>query len=239
MRRLTSIGLACCLALAAGIAAAQTPASKTADLLRSAAEPVRIVCLGDSVTGVYYHTGGRRAYPEMLQVALKRLYPNTQVDVINAGISGNTTIDALKRLDSDVLAHKPHLVTVMFGLNDMTRVPLPEFEANLTTIIGKCRESGAEVMLCTPNSVTDTPGRPTAKLIEYCAAIRAVGGRENARVVDVYAACEAVRSKDSFDWLMLMSDEIHPNAAGYDVMAERVAEPLRKLIKAADASRRL
>jgi len=35
---------------------------KTAEKLK-ANQPVKIVCLGDSVTGVYYHTGGRRAYP--------------------------------------------------------------------------------------------------------------------------------------------------------------------------------
>ena len=35
--------------------------SKTAELLQAGKEPVRVVCLGDSVTGVYYHTGGRRA----------------------------------------------------------------------------------------------------------------------------------------------------------------------------------
>ena len=37
----------------------------------AAHEPVTIVCLGDSVTGIYYHTGGRRAYPEMIAVGLK------------------------------------------------------------------------------------------------------------------------------------------------------------------------
>jgi hypothetical protein len=42
----------------------QTPAKL------KAGEPVKIVCLGDSVTGIYYHTGGRRAYPEMLGLAL-------------------------------------------------------------------------------------------------------------------------------------------------------------------------
>src|SRR5262245_298328 len=87
-------------------------------------QPLKIVCLGDSVTGVYYHTGGRRAYPEMVPLAIRKAFPQAEVTAINAGISGNSTVDALKRLDRDVLAHRPHLVTVMFGLNDMVRVPL-------------------------------------------------------------------------------------------------------------------
>jgi len=222
--------LVCCLGWAWGNAAAQAPGDsvpltvfKTAEMLRAGKKPVRVVCLGDSVTGVYYHTGGRRAYPEMVQIALKRLYPNAQVEVFNAGISGNTTVDALNRLDADVLAHKPHLVTVMFGLNDITRVPLEDYEANLATILRKCREAGAEVMLCTPNAVADTPSRPTAKLLEYIAGIRRVSEREQVPVADCYAACEAVRAGDASKWLMLMSDEIHPNMMGHKLLAETIA----------------
>ena len=47
--------------------------------------------------------------------------------VINAGISGHTTTEGLARLDRDVLQHKPDLVTVSFGLNDMIRVPEEQF----------------------------------------------------------------------------------------------------------------
>jgi len=225
--------LACCLGLAWGGAAAQTPvnpvpstASRMTEMLRAGKEPVRVVCLGDSVTGVYYHTGGRRAYPEMVEVALRRLYPNAQLEVFNAGISGNTTVDALKRLDADVLAHKPQLVTVMFGLNDVTRVPLEEYEANLTTIIRKCREASADAALCTPNAVTDTPSRPTAKLVEYIAGIWRVSEREQVPVVDCYAACEAVRAGDPFKWMMLMSDEIHPNMMGHKLLAETIVQAI-------------
>ena len=52
-------------------------------------EAVRIVCFGDSITGAYYHSGGTRAWPELLEIALKRLYPGSRVEVINAGVSGS------------------------------------------------------------------------------------------------------------------------------------------------------
>ncbi len=45
----------------------------TSKLLAEAREPLRIVCFGDSITGAYYHSGNRRAWPEMLKVALDRL----------------------------------------------------------------------------------------------------------------------------------------------------------------------
>lgn len=218
--------LVCCLGGVFCDAFAQPPevSCKTAELLRAGKEPVRVVCLGDSVTGVYYHTGGRRAYPEMLPIALHKLYPNASLEVINAGISGNTTVDALTRLNADVLAHEPHLVTVMFGLNDMTRVPLPEYEANFVTIIRKCRDAGAEVLLCTPNAITDTASRPTAKLLEYIAAMRKVSVQEHVPVADCYTAFDGVRALDAFRWQMLMSDEIHPNMMGHKLIAETIAK---------------
>src|SRR5437773_2183694 len=76
---------------------------KIAALLEAGEKPVKIVCIGDSITGVYYHTGSRRAYPEMLEVALKRAYPKAKVQVTNAGISGDSLPPGLKRLERTVL----------------------------------------------------------------------------------------------------------------------------------------
>ena len=188
----------------------------------AAKEPVTVVCFGDSVTGAYYHTGGRRAYTNMVEIGLDMAWPDSDITAINAGISGHTTVNALARIDKDVLAHKPDLVTVMFGLNDMTRVPLEEYRANLKTIVDKCRAIGAEVMLCTPNSVTDTSGRPTATLLTYVAVVREVAAETKAPLADCYEAFEAVRAESSFEWAMLMSDEIHPNMGGHKQIAKTI-----------------
>jgi lysophospholipase L1-like esterase len=91
---------------------------RTSRLLAEGKQPVTIVCFGDSITGVYYHTGGRRAWPEMLGLALRRLYPAAPVEVVNAGLSGDTTVGALARMEAEVLRHQPHLVAVMFGMDD-------------------------------------------------------------------------------------------------------------------------
>jgi acyl-CoA thioesterase I len=198
---------------------------KTAAKLK-AKRPVTIVCLGDSVTGIYYHTGGRRAYPEMIPLAIRKVYPQAAVTGVNAGISGNSTVDGLKRLQKDVLDRKPDLVTVMFGLNDMVRVPLAEFRANLGQIIRQCRRSGAEVLLCTPNSVIDTPGRPRAKLVDYCDAIREVARRQQVPVCDIHAAYEAIRARDRLVWRLLLSDEIHPNMDGHKLNAEEICRSI-------------
>lgn len=206
-----------------GADAAQLP--KTQATL-AAHKPVKIVCLGDSVTGIYYHTGGRRAYPEMVALGLKRIDPDAQITLINAGISGHTTANGLARLQTDVLDHKPDLVTVMFGLNDMKRVPLADFQANLKTIIERCRGIGAEVLLCTPNGVIDTADRPRTKLAEYNQAMQEVGRQTKTPVCDVYAAYEALRASDPLAFRLLCSDEIHPNMAGHKLTAETICRTI-------------
>lgn len=186
-------------------------------------EPVRIVCFGDSVTGVYYHTGSRRAYTDMLGLALKQTHRRANLTMVNAGISGHTTVNALARIERDVLAHKPTLVTVMFGLNDMTGVPLETYRDNLVTIIRRCREVGAELVLCTPNNVIDTSSRPTARLLDYCQVVRQVARDQDVALWDCYNAFEQLRRRDKFAWRMLMSDEIHPNMDGHKRIAEGIA----------------
>jgi len=199
---------------------------KTAQLLAAGKEPVRIVCIGDSITGVYYHSGGLRAYPEMLQIALKKIHPQAQVTVRNAGISGDTTAGGLKRLERDVLAHKPHLVTVMFGMNDLVRTPVADFQNNLREIIHRCQAIDAEVILCTQNSIVESPQRPGAKLAEFTQAIRDIAKAESLPVADCFAAFEAFHGKDSLEWNLLLSDPIHPNMVGHKLFAETIAQTI-------------
>ena len=181
-----------------------------------------IVCLGDSVTGVYYHTGGKRAYPEMLELAIKQALPDSAIKVINAGISGNTTQNGLDRLDKDVLSHHPDLVTISFGLNDMTRVPENDFRSNLKTLITRCRDAKSAVILCTPNSVINTSSRPIEKLTTYCNIIREVGKETSVPVCDQYAVGTRLLERAPRTWRLLFSDEIHPNMDGHKRMAEEL-----------------
>ena len=186
----------------------------------------RVVCFGDSVTGVYYHTGSRRAYTDMLGIALRRIAARAKVQMINAGISGHTTADALARIERDVLRHRPDLVTVMFGLNDMVRVPLVKYRANLREIIRRCRAAGAEVVLATPNNVISTSGRPTDKLIRYCDVVRSVGRELKVPVSDCYREFDAERAIRPFVWRLWMSDQIHPNMDGHKRIATALAQTI-------------
>ncbi len=201
-------------------------AASAAPVLSSFHKETTVVCLGDSVTGVYYHTGGHRAFPEMLELALRQIKPDAALHVINAGISGHTTTDGLARLEQDVLQHHPTLVTISFGLNDMTRVPPEQFRANLEQLIDRCRVSQCLVVLCTPNAVIDTESRPISRLREYCEIVRDVGRMKTVAVCDQYAAGERLRARAPWTWRLTMSDEIHPNMDGHKRMAEELCRTI-------------
>ncbi|MEI6502051.1 MAG: GDSL-type esterase/lipase family protein, partial [Armatimonadota bacterium] len=218
------IALCLLLALSAPLCAAEGDPIMHLKIVEKlkAAFPVRIVGFGDSLTGVYYHTGGRRAWPELLGLALGRVYPQARIETINAGQSGDTTVGALQRLDRDVLACKPDLVVVMFGMNDVVGVAPAAYEGNLRRIVERSRAGGAEVILCTPNAILADGTRPPDKLAEYAAIVRQVGEALDVPVVDWQAALEAVRERDPLAFTKLMSDAIHPNMNGHKHLAEAI-----------------
>lgn len=227
-RIIASILVALLMTLVAAAAAELTLAAEpTIEQVRrrlKIGEPTRIVCFGDSITGAYYHTGGQRAWCEMLGLALQQAHPHANIEMINAGISGHTTVNALARIESDVLAKQPHLVVVMFGMNDVTRVPLEQFRENTRSITSRCLDSGSAVVLCTPNSVYENPARPNERLAEFSQAVRQVAMDLKLPLVDCFAEWKQLRNDDPTRWMLMMSDTIHPNMNGHRRFAEMITK---------------
>jgi lysophospholipase L1-like esterase len=211
-----------------------------------------IVLLGDSTTAP------RTVEGKPLPVAATLLGPRLQGEggiprVVNAGVPGNTTVDARNRFERDVLAAGPDLVVIQLGINDSAvdvwrqppatapRVPLAAYEANLRAFVEELRRRKVDVILATPNPVRWTPrlremyGRPpydpaspggwNVLLKDYAEVVRKVA-RENAALVDVYAAFESYgrRSGRSVDDLLL--DGMHPNAKGHEIVADLLARKI-------------
>lgn len=187
-------------------------------------EPVKIVCFGASTTGVYYHTGGRRVWCDMLGLALQRIYPLAQLRMVNAGISGETTQDALKRIEASVIVQKPQLVVVEFLLNDVVKLTLADYRDNLVKIIKAIQNSGSDVILCTPNLIyPDDPTRPLTRVEVYVETVRQVAANMHVPIADCYRAFEEVRSNNVWSWMTLMDDSLHPNMLGHIVVAQEIA----------------
>lgn len=231
MKKITGILLLCVLCLEACAQRSPAPADDGGHLRVSAklagGQPVKIVCFGDSITGVYYHTGGRRSWCDLLGIALTSIIPKAQIEMINAGTSGHDTNAGLKRMETDVLRHAPDLVVVMFGMNDVRSLTPVVFRNNLRTMVQRARDGGAEVMLMTPNAIgPDDPVRPPARLDEYVKIVREVGRELELPVVDTYSIYAAIMATDTAAWQRLMSDTIHPNLRGHRIFAEAVARAI-------------
>ena len=168
-----------------------------------------IIAFGDSLTAGY-GAGEGQDYPTVLSGL-------SGVTVQNAGVSGDTTESALARLDTDVLSKNPRLVIVGLGGNDfLRRAPIASTEENLRTIVRRIQESGAMVMLL--GFRFPSIGGNYEDMYERVA--------EEERAYLVTGTLKGVLNDPS-----MKSDEIHPNAKGYALMAERIREPLQKLLK--------
>lgn len=189
-----------------------SPYSKVANLESSGSA---IFAFGDSLTAGYGAQPGDD-YPSKLSQRLS-------VPIINAGVSGDTTESALARIATDVLSRSPRIVIIGLGGNDFLRsVPIGTTEANLRSIVRQVQGAGAMAVLLEftfPSLNAD-----------YEKMYERVAQEEKALLI------EGVLSGILRD-PALKSDEIHPNARGYDLMAERVAGPLGRLIRKADGRR--
>ena len=176
-----------------------------------------IICFGDSLTEGVGSAGGED-YPTVLS----RLIANP---VVNAGRRGDTTAQALERVDDAVLNQNPKLVVVLLGGNDfLRRVPRAESRRNLEEIVRRIQQSGAMVAIA---------GMRLGFFTDEFAPIYQETA-EKFGALYIPQVMEGILTDSS-----LKSDTIHPNAAGYRLMAERIAEHVKPLLqKAARIARR-
>lgn len=126
--------------------------SNTLGLLKSA-EPVTVVCWGDSVTAGGSASSSDRTYVELFRQRLKKAYPKAQINLINAGIGGSSTDSRRAGYEKEVLDLNPDLITVEF-VNDFG-LPAERIAANYAEFIGKARARNPKVefIVITPASI--------------------------------------------------------------------------------------
>jgi acyl-CoA thioesterase-1 len=198
----------------AGVLMAAAPVSP------AAAEPVRLMAFGDSLTHGYGLPPGE-TFPEQLEAALRA--DGFDVTVLNAGNSGDTTAGGLARLDW-ALADDPDAVILELGANDGLRGLDPEATyANLDAMLTKLESEGLPVllagMLAPPNL-----GR------EYGEAFNAVYPRlAEKHEVPLYPFfLDGVAAQRTLN----QGDGIHPNAAGVAEIVARIKPHVIGLLEA-------
>ncbi|MCC7312169.1 MAG: arylesterase [Sulfuritalea sp.] len=173
----------------------------------------KVLALGDSLTAPHGVKPGED-WPTLLG-------QKTGWAVINAGISGNTSAQALDRLPGLLDEHQPQLVLVSLGGNDMLRkLPQEQTVTNLGRMLDLARASGAKtVLLATPK-----PSLAGAVFNNLAPADFYADVAKDKKVPLIKDALPEVLSDTA-----LKSDQLHPNAAGHAQIGELIYAELKRI----------
>ena len=180
-----------------------------ADLPASAPGEQRVVFMGNSITDSW-----ARLFPTM--------FPGKPY--VGRGISGQTTPQMLVRFRQDVVALKPAVVVILAGTNDIAGNTGPStlemIEDNLQSMTEIAKANGIRVVLSSVLPVFEYPWRkglePAPKIVALNAWLKDYASRAGAVYLDYHSAMADARQGLP---PALSSDGVHPNEAGYRIMA--------------------
>jgi len=172
-------------------------------------EGEELICFGDSITFGYGVKPGED-YPTLLSKM-------TNMPVINAGLDGDTSITALKRIKADVLDRKPFLVLVEFCGNDFLKdVPQDATINNIREMVLKIQKEGAIT------AIVDV----SAGLFLRDYRVKFSKLAEETGSIFVPAVLSGIITNPS-----MKSDFMHPNPEGYKIIAERIYREVEPYLK--------
>jgi lysophospholipase L1-like esterase len=193
---------------------------------------ISLVCLGDSLTAGHGATtpgvdDETKSYPAYLQAKIN-------IPVVNAGITGNTTAQALFRTYTDVIKENPRIVIIELGGNDLFQgVPPETTKNNLQKIINLVNNGKRKIYIArfyteeVARSMADSVGInnysvQTFLITQYNTMFYALAASNNVELItDIW---EGV-------WGIHMSDVVHPDAKGYEIMADNYYKAMEPYLK--------
>jgi acyl-CoA thioesterase-1 len=179
----------------------------------------RVLFLGDSLSAGL-HLPAEQAFPALLAERLGR--GGLPVQLVNAGVSGDTTAGGLARLDW-LLRQEPDLVVVELGGNDGLRgVRTDAVEENLRAIVQRSQAAGAEVLLL---GMKLPPNYGAAYTSEFEAVFARVAAEQQVEFIPFFL--EGVGGVPA----MTMEDGLHPTAAGHRRLADNLYPVLSELVR--------
>ena len=184
-----------------------------------AAAPALLV-LGDSLSAEYGITRGT-GWVTLLQDRLRQ--ERFDYNVVNASISGETTIGGKTRLPDLLSRHKPAIVVVELGANDALRgLPLQTTESNLRQIVSSAQKAGAGVLLV---GMRIPPNYGQDYTEKFFSLYPKLAGEYKVRLVPFFLDKVMARQ----DWFQ--PDRIHPTAEAQPALLETVWPQLKPMLK--------
>lgn len=169
-----------------------------------------ILVLGDSITAGY-GLKQKQAYPYLLSQKIN-------LPIVNLGVSGDKTSDALARLSKDVLQENPWMVIIALGGNDfLKKIPKTVTEQNLKEIIAQIQARKAITVILGMNLGLFTD--------EYKDLYQRIAEETNSSIIP------QVLKGIIDDPKHRQQDIIHPNRIGQEILADKIAKSLDPLLK--------
>jgi acyl-CoA thioesterase-1 len=229
--------LAACQGETGGVAAPPAPTSSRSAPSADAAPTVsksstnvstqpRIIFLGDSLTaGLGLDV--KESFPSVIQQRLAR--EGHLFEVINAGVSGDTSAGGLRRLEWAMSEGDPKILVVALGGNDGLRgLPPEQLEGNLAAIIERAQKRGVTVILAGMEAPPNFGADYTAR---FRGVYPALAQRYQVRLIPFLL--DGVAGNPAFN----QSDGIHPNQRGAQAVADLVWRELEPAIEALESPR--
>jgi acyl-CoA thioesterase-1 len=177
-----------------------------------------IVAFGDSLTSGP-GLSPSQTYPALLEQLAATA--GLQYRVVNAGVTGDTTSDALRRFDEAVVPGT-EIVIVAIGINDGLRgVSVETVERNISTIIARAQARGIRVLLC---AMEAPPVRGFGYTLQFHQLFVGLAERHSVPLVPFFLA--GIIGNDTLD----LNETLHPNAAGHRIIADTIWPHLRPML---------
>lgn len=180
----------------------------------------KIVAFGDSLTAGFGLTE-RESYPYLLQEKLSA--DGYNYEVVNAGVSGDTSLGGLERADWVLEQENVQIIVLELGANDLLRgVPVEKMKTNLDQIIRKAKAKNVAVLLC---GMLAPPTMGAEYQRDYTNAFPDLANKH--KVAYLPFLLENIALKRELN----QADGIHPNAEGTKIMMANIYKQLKPMLK--------
>lgn len=199
---------------------APTPSARPASSATPAETLPKIVAFGDSLTAGY-GLSPAESYPTLLQKMLDA--DGFKYEVVNAGVSGDTSAGGVRRIDWSLDAGGVRFVILELGANDFLRgQPVGETKKNLSAIVERSKSRGARVLLAGMYTTTDAGSDYERQIDE---AFKSLAKEQGVTLIPFFL--EGVAGKAELN----QQDGIHPNAEGTRLVAATVYRYLKPMLE--------
>lgn len=225
MRNLLIISFTFLVALGFGCAAAKpgqnssNRAAKTVSTPKAVSDRPKIIAFGDSLTAGF-GLAEKESYPYLLQEKLKA--DGFDYEVVNAGVSGDTSLGGLERADWVLEQDNAQILILELGANDLLRgVPVDKMKNNLDKIIRKAKAKNIKILLC---GMLAPPTMGAQYQRDFLRAFPDLAAEHKVEFLPFLLDNVATVKE------LNQADGIHPNAEGEKIMTENVYKALRPML---------